>query len=207
MTGQFEPAWLQSFIRGAKLRRWLSRPEGPAAIKECKKIFDKLYIPHLATYAEVPDDDESPVESSSSSPPDDLRRLIGHGAITMHARFKHNGVIYARSSTHLGNSLVYFYPDGQTSSPPVPGCVKYIYTNHKGVKFFALHRQLLAPNATPDPYQLYPHFPAKLYSPQLDVKLENVKPEWIMCHFARWTLSPDLAVVLSLSQVSIFHCC
>jgi hypothetical protein len=54
----------------------------------------------------------------------------------------------------------------------------------------------------PDPFQLYPHFPAKLYSSQLDTKLESIKVDWVVTHFARWTPSPDLAVVLSLSRVS-----
>jgi hypothetical protein len=109
--------------------------------------------------------------------------------------------MYVRSSTHVGNSLIYFYPDGNYSSLPVPGSIKYIYTL-QGRTTFAVNRQLPMDYGASDPFRHYPHFPAKLYSSNLSLQLENVEVQWVGCHFAHYRISRDHAVVLSLSRVS-----
>ncbi|KIJ59119.1 hypothetical protein HYDPIDRAFT_76818, partial [Hydnomerulius pinastri MD-312] len=38
-----ETTMLQSYIKGAKLRAWLSRPECPPAVQECKVLLDRAY--------------------------------------------------------------------------------------------------------------------------------------------------------------------
>lgn len=122
----------------------------------------------------------------------------------LHARLHHRNIVYSRSSTHLGNSLVFFFPGGDRRAKPVPACIKYIYGKH-GALALAVQRQLPAPAGTLDPFARYPYFPAKLYSCNLSNTLEIVKVDWIMCHFARWQLSSKLSVVLILSQVCIVH--
>jgi len=47
MLGQLESTMLFSFIRAGKLRCWLSRPDCPPVIKECKALFDKAYAPKV----------------------------------------------------------------------------------------------------------------------------------------------------------------
>jgi hypothetical protein len=37
------------------------------------------------------------------------------GKVITRARLRHNGIIYSTSATHLGNSLVQFYPGGDTA--------------------------------------------------------------------------------------------
>ncbi|KAI9568424.1 hypothetical protein HD554DRAFT_2005407, partial [Boletus coccyginus] len=115
------------------------------------------------------------------------------------ARVKHMGIVYSWASTHLGNSLVSFYPCSNCSSPLVPGSIKYIY-ELDGVLTLAIQRQGMVPrgNNTVDMFVAYPHFPAKTYSSTLSETLEAVTTSWIHAHYARWPISDDLVVVLSL---------
>jgi hypothetical protein len=76
----------------------------------------------------------------------------------------YNGVMYARSSTHVGNSLVYFYPDGDRNSSAIHGSIKHIFKSKSGSFRFTVQRQLLLPSGVTDPFVPYPYFPAKLCS-------------------------------------------
>ncbi|KIK16134.1 hypothetical protein PISMIDRAFT_113906, partial [Pisolithus microcarpus 441] len=110
-------------------------------------------------------------------------------------------VIYSRSSTHVGNSLIMFYPQGVRTSLPVPGSIKYIFGS-SGKLLFAVQRQSPLPvDAQPDPFAMYPHFPAKLYSSTVLKRLETIHLSWVLCHFARWEVSDGCVIVLSLCWV------
>jgi hypothetical protein len=146
------------------------------------------------------DDELTRSKKSRQQIPKDLRQLVGSVEVELHARLCHRNIIYSRSSTHLGNSLIFFYPLGNTSSNPVAACIKYVYSKH-GIMTLAVERQLPSPVGTVDPFARYPYFPAKLYSCKLSDTLETVEVDWIMCHFARWQLSSRLSVILMLSQV------
>jgi hypothetical protein len=191
--GQLEVTLLQTFIRAGKLKRWLASPECPAIIRECKGIFDLAYSDQSGNKEELE-------ELPESSTPPDLQCLIKRPKVHLRARHRHNGVLYARASTHVGNSLIHFYPGGSTTSSPLPGSIKYIFQSQDGSFNFAVQRQLPISDGTIDPFALYPHFPAKLYSSRLGDMVEIIKPEWVMAHFARWEMTSDHAVVLSLSQ-------
>ena len=114
-----------------------------------------------------------------------------------------DNVMYSTQTVHQGNSLIYFYPNGIWSSSPIPGSIKYIFTQGGRKPTFAVRRQLprLPEDGSVDPFSKYPHFPAKLYCSQLSDILEEVKVDWIMCHYARWEMSSEHAVVLALSKV------
>jgi hypothetical protein len=203
---------LQSFSRAANLRLWLGRPDCPPAIRECKKLFDKWYGTSASdnerqclagdgvfVQSLAPED----VAYSKGVPvPSDLCHLVSSTKITLQVRLTHNGVVYARSSTHLGNSLVQFYARGNVHSPLICGCIKYIF-NLNGKMVFAIQRQLLAPTGTVDPFDQYPHFPAALYALGLAEELEIIDVGWVVCHYARWQHSIKLVMVLSLLQVCI----
>ncbi|KAH7917400.1 hypothetical protein BV22DRAFT_993464, partial [Leucogyrophana mollusca] len=160
------------------LKYWLAKPDCPPAIKECKTLLDKIYKPKQ--------DDTSPDLGARAA---------------FRAYLKHNGVYLARSSTHVGNSLVYFYPHGDKVSSAIPGCIKYIFES-ESTPLLAIQRQLPLPSTVTDPYRHYPHFPAKLFSTQLSPSLEVVQVDWVLCHYARWAISSEHVVVLSLVRVS-----
>ncbi|KAG2739280.1 hypothetical protein P692DRAFT_20756232, partial [Suillus brevipes Sb2] len=102
----------------------------------------------------------------------------------------------------LGNSQILFYPRGDRSLTPVPASIKYIYGTLTDEMLFAVRRHLPLDHhdRTVDPFSMYPDFPAKLYSADLESRLENAKVSWVVGHFARWTVSGRHAVILSLSR-------
>jgi hypothetical protein len=212
LPGQMESTLLESFLRAGKLKRWLAKPDCPPVIKECKQLFDKIYAP------KVPDSNlsnHSPADESAGNIPvtrtraipDDLRRLLIHTQdVVIPARVRHNGIVYSSSQSHLGNSLVHFYPHGNRTPSPIPGSIKYVY-RERNVTYLAVQRQLPVDNTFRDPFALYPHFPAKVYSAQLSESLERVELDWIFAHYARWNFSPQYAVILSLSRVRVFYYC
>lgn len=168
------------------------------AIQECKRLFDKAYAPLHETY-----DEDLPDEDDTSTPvPRDLKSFVKTRTTLLRARLRHNHVTYTRSSTHVGNSLIYFYPNGDRTSPPQPGCIEHIFSLD-GRMVFAMRRQLPLRDGAVDPFRHYPHFPARLHSAKLATGLEVVKVDEVMCHFARYRISLEDVVVLSLSKVCI----
>ena len=123
--------------------------------------------------------------------------------IALPARHQVDSIVFARSSTHLGNSLVLFYPGGDTCLVPIPGSIKYIVSPASGkAPFYVVQRQLAAsPNIVVDPFSHYPYFKAKMYSSKMGVDLEVVHVDWIVSHYAQWEVTQEHAVVLNLSRV------
>jgi hypothetical protein len=190
---------LQSFIAASKLRRWLARPDAPIFIKECKTLFDKAFgskFRESTVFEDVSHADRLPVLT-----PLELLPLVGKDKVSLRAHTVHVGVTYSRSSTHLGNSLVLYYPGGDTLREPVAGSIKYIFTRDGRVRL-AVQQQRPAPSGTIDPFAAFPEFPARIYSLALDDALEEVELIWLVCHYARWTMTSELCVVLALLRVS-----
>ncbi|KAG2076367.1 hypothetical protein BDR04DRAFT_1114419 [Suillus decipiens] len=102
----------------------------------------------------------------TSMVPDDLYALIRQQMAVLHATLKFNSVVYSKASTHLGNSQIFFYPQGDWLLTPVPASIKYIYNHH--------HTRIM------DPFAMYRSFPAKLYLTDLESHLENVKVSWVV---------------------------
>ncbi|KIK29888.1 hypothetical protein PISMIDRAFT_74083, partial [Pisolithus microcarpus 441] len=103
-------------------------------------------------------------------------------------------VVYSRSSTHVGNLLIMFYPQGYLSASPIPGSIKYIFGDN-GLLTLALP---LPSGKQHDPFASYPHFPAKLYSSVVSDDLETVRLSWVVSHFSCLAVTDDRVVVLSL---------
>lgn len=210
--GQMESTLLLSFLKATKLRRWLSNPQSPPIFQEIKAVFDKIYA-STPSYDDPrndhPSDQANLDVSTSQSIPDDLKATlnVSQSRIFLRARIKLQGIFYTRSETHLGNSLIHFYPNGDRRAPCVPGRIKYIHSIDGTHYTLAIQRQIPLPNNRLDPFAQYLHFPAKTYSCKYSSSLEHVDLNWIFCHYARWDFSPDHSVVLSLSRVcpSIDH--
>jgi hypothetical protein len=170
-----EETLLHSFLKASRLKHWLARPDCPPAIKECKILFDRLSSPTTVS---------QPVTLGQRSP----------------AHVQHNGLSYTQSTTHLGNSLILFSPNGDTSISPVPGQIKHIIT-YENIIIFFVHCYLPLKNGVTDPFQAYIHIPIKLYSSQLDTNLKVVQANWVAGHFALYSLSNEHIAVVSLSKV------
>ena len=193
-----------AFLRAANLKRWINRRANASnAIQRCKALFDKIYGQSADEYHReelVPADEEDPREENLKDTPDDLKALISLPRVALHARLRLNGVIYARASTHLGNSLVLFHPGGDIHSPLVPGSIQYIYTV-RGKNSFAVHRYHRPSLNGPDPFAQWAEFPAQTWSTRGSADaLEEVQLPWIQSHFAQLSISKDDVVVLDLSR-------
>jgi len=204
-SGEMETTMLHSFIKAMKLRCWLSRPDCPLAIQECKVLFDRMYaFGFKDELAEDPLDDSvrAPPSAIAVATPEDLYALIKRQTAILRAHLKFNGIIYSRASTHVGNSQILFYPHGDRLSSPVPGSIQYIYATPIGELMFAVRRHFPLDRHyhVIDPFAVYPHFPAKLYMSNLSTHLENVKVSWVTGHFARWSVSNECVVIISLSH-------
>ena len=203
-----ESTLLHSFLRAAKLKRWFGDPFCPPVIREIKLLFDWIYAKtpdsdHMALISEVNDADWCKDSSLRSSAPIDLHPLLAKitHKVHLHARFKHCGILYATFKTHQGNSQIHFYPNGDTSSRPIPGCIKYIFSEGANESLAIGIQRLLPFEGNNDPFAIYPHFPAQLYSSCLSDGIERIYPDWIFCHFVMWHQTAARAVVLSLSRV------
>lgn len=165
---------LHSFLKAAKLKRWMAQPDCPTVLQECKAIFDKVYASKASDTDldshEVPSIILKGDESFSGAIPSDLRsQLLKQSNLSaLRARLRHNGIIYTSSQTHGGNSLILFHPGGAKSSSAVPGSIKYIYTDDKGLAL-AVQRQLPTAPSTPDPFFDLPLFPGKSVFFQADI--------------------------------------
>lgn len=193
-TGKFEATMLRSYLRGSRLRRWLARPDCPLAIRECKILFDRVFAPTMQESIIGPD-------PLINSVPEDLRSIVSDSPISFRSNFRYDRHIYSRYQTHLGNSLIHFYPNGSRRLSPIPGSIKYIF-HQDGKVSFAVHRHLPAPSNVIDPFRHYPHVQAKLYSSVLNDRLEIIELSSVFGHFARWCMTPELTGVLSLNRVS-----
>lgn len=185
-----------SFLKGSRLRQWINRPDCPAILKECKLLFDKAFGNDVSKA-----DSDKPADSAYITTPAILRPLVKSPKVALRAQFNLNETAYCRSTTHVGNSLVMFYPKGDKSQEPIPGSIEHIIFEPNRKVTLTVRRQLPTLPGFVDPYVEWPHFPARVYSTSLSSQLEGVDPEWITSHYARWAFDKNHAVILNLSRV------
>ena len=186
-----------SFLQGVQLWQWINCPDCPAILKECKILFDKAFRDDVG-------EDNKPANSAYISMPMVLHHFVKSYKVALHAQCTVNQIMYCWSSTHLGNSLVLFYPKGNKSQEPVPGSIKHVIFEPNRELTFTIQQQLPALPGCMDPYIEWPHFPAHVYSMSLSTQLEGIDPEWIMSHYAQWAFDKNHVVILNLSCVCTF---
>jgi hypothetical protein len=122
-----------------------------------------------------------------------LNDIILERKVALRARHKFDNVFFCRSSTHVGNSLVLFYPNGNRLEMPIPGSIEYIVAKPNNDVVYVVRQQLPALPGTLNPFRFYPHFPAKIYSPDLSNQRQVIHPDWVISHYARWNLDKNRA--------------
>ncbi|KAK0215388.1 hypothetical protein IW262DRAFT_1277845 [Armillaria fumosa] len=183
--GELEKTILQSFLRGANLRHHLNRPNCPQLIWQFKVLFDKA-LPS-----------KNCQETTLTVNPPMVRQ-------SSHAYYTYCGVTFSCQSTHLGGSLIAYYP---TTKPQdlVVGSIQEIKTEN-GQILFAIKRQAPLPDAKYDPFKHYADFPATMYSLKMvDGPLDTIHPSQIWSHVARYEFSHERAVIIDLCRVGLSH--
>jgi hypothetical protein len=188
LKGVMEATVTEAYMRGANLRRWIKRPDCPEVIHQFKHLFDKAFSP--------PSHDG--IESESMS--DEISSTtVNRNDI---ANYRHAGVVFSRASTHLGNSLVLYYPKS-SSTEPIAGSIQRIESELNRVKFH-IRRQAVLPPAKLDPFRKYPSFPATVYSSRMAGGLCDIVPlSSVVTHVARFDFLDERSVIVNLSRV----CC
>ena len=175
--GELEATMVKSFVRGANLRRWLNRPNCPTIIREFKRLFDKTFSP------------KKDLNLAASAP---------QSSQHIHAHYTFSGVTFSRASTHLGNSLINYYPT-PSSTRLVAGSIQKIETVDGSV-VFSVKRQVPLPSGEFDPFQRYPALGATIYANKmLDGPLDVISPLAVLNHVARLDISSDRTVILNLT--------
>jgi len=182
-----EQTILESYSKGANLWQWLRCPNCPEVIRQFKALFDQAFSPHIHP-------DSNPQMRTGPLPVE-----VAH--------YKHNGVNYSRERTHVGNSLILYYPTCDAVSP-IPGSIQKITTSTLGVRLHVQCQKALKPDQW-DPFARYPSFPARMYSAEMESmsRLDIVDLSSIATHVARYKCK-DRAVIVDLSRVRIEfgHC-
>ncbi|SJL17814.1 uncharacterized protein ARMOST_21376 [Armillaria ostoyae] len=178
--GDLEKTILQSFLRGANLRHHLNRPNCPQLIRQFKILFDKALPP------------KNQRETTFTADPPSVRQLS-------HAYYTYRGVTFSRQSTHLGGSLVAYYPTTKSQDLMV-GSIQEIKTE-SGQVLFAIKRQAPLPVAKFDPFKCYVDFPATTYSSKMvDGPLDSIHPSQIRLHVAQYEFSHECAIIIDLCR-------
>jgi hypothetical protein len=181
---------LHSFISASWLRSWMSRSDRSPAINECIQFIKKVKGWHY----------DDPIPHTTIKPlPSNLKDLLDQHEGHSIGRIKYNGKTYARSTAHVGNSLIRFYPSGDKRSFLVPGQIEYIIEQKEQTILF-VRRHLELEISVCDPFRHYPHFQVELYSSNLHDELEIVELDWIFSHFARYKMHSERVAILCLSR-------
>jgi len=182
--GVLEATILKSYMRASNIRRWLRRPDCPAVIREFKRLFELSFVTSNRRAANFDTDDEANFAKLTTEP----------------AHFKYDGTNYSRASTHLGNSIVLFYPPN-LESEAVAGSIQKIEVAEDGVHFWIQRQKPLA-QSKHDPFSRFPSYLAKTYSSSMSGQNpERIPIADVLGHAARFEFSDGRAVIVDLSRV------
>jgi hypothetical protein len=186
-----------SYLKAAKLKAWLSRPDCPPIIRECKSLFDKLFHHRNEPEDAIQDAVQDKSGNLAVNVEQPVSFLLADANAIQRARVEYDGVVYARSSSHLGNSYIHFFPNGAKNLDPIPASIKHIFVR-SGNTSLAVIRHL--PASAPDPFRYYCDLPIKLWSSKLAEDMEVIELDWVAGHVACWEWSSEHCVFLDLSR-------
>ncbi|CAA7270442.1 unnamed protein product [Cyclocybe aegerita] len=227
--GELEETITKAFTRAANLRALPLKASCLEIIQNCQPMFQKMtnlnvrdaLVPDMRAFASIMEpsaEGDNPVwaDLTKRSIPEDLSLALAEfleGPTPSEAHFLSHlsidGVNYATSSKHAGNSCVLLHHPHNYKSRNIEcldaAQIKYIVQVSSGDNsiqtYIGLSRYLHA-DVVHDPYSRFPAFPARLSSRKLGV-LEIATPDQLFNHFACLPVcieGRDLFAVLSLSH-------
>jgi len=189
----------------------LANNDNPEAIKVIQSLLTRSFPPGRGTHREnlLVDPDETmdmvledlqPVHAMASRLVTRLQSAAGRRTAGMKLlrRININGVTYCCANSHIGNSVIQYYPQ-KSSSALVVGEIEYIIIDN-GTTYLTIRRHQSIPLNTQDPFAKYNDFPGRLYSIDL-MEPEAIKSSQVRTHAARLQLAKKkLAVIVPLNR-------
>lgn len=187
---------MRAFMQGANLRNWLSRPDCPPSIKACKQVVDRAYGHENAESIDgslAEDIDSATDHRKVQAFPLELTNALAISRGCLRAHYTLRGVVYSRASTHSGNSLVVYHPEGDYSKEIGFASIQYIFKIEGAASWrFAVRRQLPRPvDIMVDPFAKWPDYPACMASSSLADNMEIIDIDWVDGHYSRWVIPED----------------
>ncbi|KAF9495073.1 hypothetical protein BDN71DRAFT_1431202 [Pleurotus eryngii] len=202
--GEMESTLVNSFIQAGVLRHWLDRDDCPKPIHEFKALFDRVFTPRWQNEVEEKGMSvDSRKQTTSCKTPADLLATVKTPRVVLCASTCHKGTILARASTHVGSSLVSFYPGGDSSVPPVPGSIQYIIEGECRLQL-VIRRQRSLPDSVADPFWHWPYVLITLYLAAMEPELEIVELDWMIRHVGRYPYSAEFVTIIRVHHQKPF---
>jgi hypothetical protein len=176
---------LKSQHEAANFRRWLCRPDCPDVVKDVRTIYDKLFTPTSTSY-DLPWEKESVLTNASER-----------------AHYTHKGFNYSRSSTHEGNSIIFYKPSDKANERPVPGKIIKIIQRSNGVFFQVKCYENLSQDAR-DPFLLYQYLQAQTFSSTLCRDYQEIPVDFVVSHAAKYDFTNNRSVFVNLQYLMHF---
>jgi hypothetical protein len=200
---------VEAFTLGCRTRHWLSRPDCPDAIKKCKQLYDSAYRKTNIVPIDEDTVDPTPLSPGKRKPvPIDeyLASQLNVEQAIIRCYYPHLNVYYSPTGTHLGNSLVTYRLRDDSPEHIRYGSIQLIYWDEGRGWKFAIRQQLRKPPQSQDGvYDVFAQFtdyPAEMRLIELSDKVDVIKVDEILGHYARWDWSADYCAVLRLDKVS-----
>lgn len=214
-VGQLESTLVETFLRGASLRKWLADKQHPEALKVISDLLNKTLPPEKGLNREktleenntnaMEIDVEEPVENVEISPlhvarlkAANQRRAI---SIKLYKRFRINGVAYSIHDSHPGNSVIQYRVSNASSRYEI-GEIQQIILD-SDILYLSVKRHKCLPPGVIDPFTRYQDFPAALFSADLMHEEDLIEAARVVSHVARCKVKyckVNCAVLVSLNR-------
>jgi len=143
-----------------------------------KCVFDEAFN-YWAT-----NNNEDPVANSAFwSVSMELKPFFNNHHVALYTQHSFDGMMFACSSMHIGNSLIMYYLDQKTTNS-ISRSIEHIVRHWDSSTSFVIHRQMPLNIGSIDPFNIYSQFPASLHSTKLLPQLKVIIPTRVMSYYA-----------------------
>ncbi|KAJ3871047.1 hypothetical protein F5051DRAFT_341426, partial [Lentinula edodes] len=227
IIGKFECTMHHSFCEGANFRQWLLRSNSPPMLRYCQQLMDKAYnfnhelpatpeddvddsVPDLPTVPELVENNFAQPDSRYIiPPPSNLKKLLGAVPSECFSRIPGSKGDYTiPGEGALGNHYICFQPEGvyHPGQRWLAGQIRHIFRQtQKGPIKLAIQRSLSTTALHPFGDFWANGFEADMVSSEFSSNLEIVNLNQVAGHSARWAISDNQVVVVSLCSVSVLY--
>lgn len=226
-SGKFECTMHHSFCEGANFRQWLLQSNSLPMLQYCQQLMDKAYnfnhelpatpeddvddsVPDLPTVPELVENNFAQPDSRYIiPPPSNLKKLLGAVPSECFSRIpRSKGDYTIPGEGALGNHYICFQPEGvyHPGQRWLAGQIRHIFRQmQKGPIKLAIQRSLSTTALHPFGDFWANGFEADMVSSEFSSNLEIVNLNQVAGHSARWAISDNQVVVVSLCSVSVLY--